>query len=157
MKVRRAAQTESFQTGRHLRWWSLEEDSAFLESCWGALTVKEAPPIPSFRLWSNIWGCRVMLLGPSCAYDSAGDFVKIQILIHGSLWVGWGRNWDSAFLTISLMMLMLLVYGPRLISKRLKVYIVWHLKKSGYKRQAAGSAAVRGSYLHFVSGWKPTE
>ena len=65
-----------------------------------------------------------MLLGPSCAYDSSGDFVKIQILIHRSLGVGWGRNRDSAFLTISLMMLMLLVYGPRLISKRLKVYIV---------------------------------
>ena len=54
-----------------------------------------------------------MLLGPSCAYDSSGDFVKIQILIHRSLGVGWGRNRDSAFLTISLMMLMLLTLKMR--------------------------------------------
>lgn len=63
-----------------------------------------------------------MLLGLACAYDSPGDVVKIQILIHRSLGVGWGRGRESAFLTLSQKMRMPLVCGPPLISKRLLVF-----------------------------------
>ena len=51
-------------------------------------------------------------------------------------------------------MLRLLVCGPHLISKRLKERR--NLKKSGFKRKAAESAAERGSYLQFVLGQNPT-
>ena len=50
--------------------------------------------------------CDTSALGLSSSCDSPGHLVKVQIMIHGS-WKG--RDLDSAFLTVSQLMLTLLV------------------------------------------------